>query len=226
VTADADVPAAGSAAAGGEHWGCYSLDRASRFIVAWTSGPRDERLARAVVQQTRERTAGHAGLQWVSDGWTAYVEALEAVYWDDAPATDVPWRVRLPAEGVALTQAVKQRQGRRQVRVDVRAVIGKQAELPYTVHIERHNGVLRDRLGCLTRKTHAFAKREETWTAAFSLTVFEHNWVLCHDALRQPVAEPSSHCRYDRRTPAMALGLADHAWSLTEFLTQPVRHGL
>ena len=28
-----------------------------------------------------------------------------------------------------------------------------------------------------------------------------------------------------RRTPAMALGLTDHAWSLTEFLTTPVLHG-
>jgi len=34
-----------------------------------------------------------------------------------------------------------------------------------TVHIERLNGTLRDRLGALTRKTHAFAKRDATWDA-------------------------------------------------------------
>lgn len=34
----------------------------------------------------------------------------------------------------------------------------KPAALPYAVCLERLNGTLRDRLGCLTRKTHAFAK--------------------------------------------------------------------
>jgi hypothetical protein len=37
--------------------------------------------------------------------------------------------------------------------------------------------VLRDRLACLTRKTHAFAKRELTWDAAVALCLFEHNWM-------------------------------------------------
>jgi IS1 family transposase len=215
----------GEVVEGGERWGCFSIDRPSRFIVAWTSGPRDERLAHSVVRQTRERTAGRAGIGWVSDGWTAYVEAVEATYWDTAPGRELPWAVRLPAPGVRLTQAVKQRQGRRLVRIDVRAVIGEAAAFPYTVHVERQNGVLRDRLACLTRKTHAFAKRDETWTAAFSLMVFEHNWVRPHDALRQPAAAPVGGRRYDRRTPAMAQGLTGHAWSLTEFLTRPVRHG-
>jgi IS1 family transposase len=208
----------------GEWWGCFSIDRASRFIVAWTSGPREARLAQTVVRQTRERTAGGAGVRWVSDGWPAYEEAVTAVYWDAAPPTGLPWELRLPVDGVALTQAVKQRQGRRVVRVEVRAVIGEVAALPYTVHVERQNGVMRDRLACLTRKTHAFAKRVATWTAAVSLRTVEHNWMQPHDALRQPLAAPAEGRRYHQRTPAMAQGLTDHLWSLTEFLTWPVRH--
>ncbi|MCS7221486.1 MAG: hypothetical protein RML36_10755 [Anaerolineae bacterium] len=39
---------------------------------------------------------------------------------------------------------------------------------PYAVHMERLNGVLRDRLNDLTHKTHAFAKREQTWDAIWS----------------------------------------------------------
>ena len=215
----------GGVAEGGERWGCFSIDRPSRFIVAWTSGPRDGRLAHTVVRQTRERTANRAGIGWVSDGWTAYVEAVEASYWDPVPGRELPWTLRLPAPGVRLTQAVKQRQGRRLVRVEVRAVIGEPADFPYTVHVERQNGVLRDRLACLTRKTHAFAKRDETWTAALSLAVFEHNWIRPHVALRVPLDPPDTDRRYAQRTPAMALGLSDHRWSLTELLTHPVHHG-
>lgn len=112
------------------------------------------------------------------------------------------------------------------VRVNVRAVIGEQAALPYTVQVERQNGVLRDRLACLTRKTHAFAKRVATWTAAVSLRTMEHNGMQPHVALRQPRTAPTEGRRYDQRTPAMAQGLTDHPWPLTELLTRPVRHGL
>jgi hypothetical protein len=76
----ADGPVTADADADGERWGCYRWDRASRCIVAWTSGPRDERLAHTVVQTTPERTAGRAGIRWVSDGGTADVEAVAATY--------------------------------------------------------------------------------------------------------------------------------------------------
>jgi IS1 family transposase len=210
---------------GGERWGCFSIDRPSRFIVAWASGRREADLARSVVSTTRERTAGHQGISWVSDGWAPYAEVLEQVYRDQVPTPGLPWELRLPTPGVALTQAVKHRRGRRLERVAVRVVLGERSALPYTVHIERHNGVLRDRLACLTRKTHAFAKSDDTWTATFSLALFEHNWIRPHAVLRIPLEQPEGGRRYARRTPAMALGLTDHPWSLAALLTQPVRHG-
>ncbi|MBI4496428.1 MAG: hypothetical protein HY689_00800 [Chloroflexi bacterium] len=136
------------------------------------------------------------------------------------------WQLLLPAQGVALTQEVKHRKGRRLERVEIRATLGELAEHPYTVVVERQNGVLRDlRRACLTRKTHAFAKRAATWDACFSLALFAHSWVLPHRALRQRLADPVAGRRYERRTPAMALGLTDHPWSLVEFLTHPVYHG-
>ena len=86
------------------------------------------------------------------------------------------------------------------------------------VHEERLNGVLRDRLACLTRKTHAFAKTVRTWDALFELALFEHNWLRVHPALSQPsTVLPGRY--YERRTPAMVIGLTDHRWSWREFLT-------
>ncbi|MGH2583322.1 MAG: hypothetical protein ACRDJE_00235 [Dehalococcoidia bacterium] len=126
--------------------------------------------------------------------------------------------------GVRLTQAVKHRHGRRLVGVEVRATIGPAVDQPHTVHIERFNGVLRDRLACLTRKTHAFAKDATHWDAAVTLALFAHNWLRRHPALRQPVPAPIEQRRYRRRTPAMLLGLADRPWSWLDFLTQPASH--
>lgn len=202
------------------------MDRPSRFVVAWASGPRETALAEAVVQTTRRRTAAQVGVLWVSDGWDAYAETIADIYCDPVPAGigGRDWYILHQTPGVRLTQTVKHRRGRRLVRVEVRAPLGRVADQPYTVHIERLNGVLRDRLACLTRKTHAFAKEPPLWDAAVGLALFEHNWLRPHPALHRPLVEPVAPRRYQRRTPAMVLGLTDHCWSFVEFLTRPVPH--
>src|SRR5439155_12131734 len=94
--------------------------------------------------------------------------------------------------------------------VEVRATIGDPVEQPYPVHVERFNGVLRDRLGCRTRKTHAFAKEIARWDALFHLTLFAHNWLRPHVALRVRLPAAGDGRRCDQRTPAMAVGLPEH----------------
>jgi IS1 family transposase len=210
----------------GERWGCLSVDRASRFVVAWAFGPRTAALAEAVVQTTRKRTADRAGVAWISDGWEPYAEVVADTYCDPVAVAvgGRPWAVLHRTPGVCLTQMVKHRRGRRLVGVEVRPTIGPAVAHPHTVHVERFNGVLRDRLACLTRKTHAFAKDASTWDAAVSLALFDHNWLRPHPALRQPLTVPVAVRRYQRRTPAMALSLTDHPWSVIEFLTSPAYH--
>jgi hypothetical protein len=128
--------------------------------------------------------------------------------------------LRVP-DGLALTQTIKHRDEHgRLLEIETRATLGAPVPRPATVHVERLNGVLRDRLGCLTRKTHAFAKLAETWDALLGLAVFEHNWLRPHPALRHPSGTPER--RYDPSTPAMALGLTDHPRTWTDCLTMPV----
>ena len=193
-------------------------------MIAWAAGPREAELAETVVRQTRARTAGEAGVPWVSDGWTPYAEAIDAVYRDEYPTAHPGWTRLVHTPGLALTQAIKRRRGRRLERIDVQATIGALAAQPYPVHSERLNGVLRDRLGCLTRKTHAFAKTPTTWDALVGVALFARNWIDPHVALRQPLPQPCpvTGRRYRSRTPAMAIGLTDHVWSFTEFLQHPI----
>ena len=140
-----------------------SVERASRVVVAWASGPRDDTLADAIVTATRDRTGASAVITFVTDGWEAYETAVKRAYWErEVDAANPDWAILKPTDTVRLTQAIKHRKGRRLVRVEVRATIGAPAALPYAVHLERLNGTLRDRLGCLTRKTHAFAKAADT----------------------------------------------------------------
>jgi len=203
----------------GPRWGCLSQDRPTRFVVAWAFAASEDEAAPLVVQQTRRRTHGQAGVPWISDGRVVYRREVCRVYRDPLRSgkRGRPRLVLTP--GVGLTQAIKHRRHGRVVGIEVRQVVGQPIACPYAVHEERLNGVLRDRLNCLTRKTHAFAKERETWDAAVTLCLFEHNWLRPHPALREPTDGLPNGRRYRRRTPAMAMGLTDHICSWEEFLT-------
>lgn len=193
-------------------------DRESRFIISFGSGRRDQSLVDVAVAKVHARSAGQP-VGWCSDGWGAYKDAIRRVY-RGPRRTGRPGRPPLVVpEGLSLTQTIKHRDGRgRLLEVERVATIGSTAApQPATVHIERLNGVFRDRLAALTRKTHAFAKSARTWDALFGLSVFEQNWLRDHPALSRPSA--ISGRRYDRSTPAMEVGLTDHRWSWREFLT-------
>jgi IS1 family transposase len=194
-------------------------DRQSRFVVAHASGRRTEALAAEAIRKVHARSRGQP-VGWCSDdGWQAYPKAITKAYREPVRTGRRGRPPLVVPEGVSLTQTIKHRDEHgRLLSVETRASIGAAPmEQPVPVHIERLNGVLRDRLACLTRKTHAFAKSTSTWDALFGMALFEHNWLRAHPALSQPSTVPGRY--YQRRTPAMAIGLTDHCWSWPEFLT-------
>ena len=204
----------------GERWGCLVQDRDSRFVVAWATGPLSENLIEQAVTTTVERTQ-RCELHWWSSGWHGYRSMLVRAY----RQRHLPGKRGRPAwvvpSTVALTQTVKHRDEHgRLLSVEILAALGANAEPAGTVHVERLNGALRDRLNALTRQTHAFAKRDDTWDALVDLQLFDHNFHRAPGALRLPVADGVR--RYHHRSPAMALGLTDHRWSFLELLTTRV----
>jgi len=76
-------------------------------------------------------------------------------------------------DAVRLTQTVTHRDAHGHLlRVEVVAAVGTVAEQPGTERVERVNGGLRDQVNALTRKTHAFAKRDAPWDALVGLAIF------------------------------------------------------
>ncbi len=68
---------------------------------------------------------------------------------------------------VSLTHTVKHHnEHKRLLAVEIRAALGAGMEPAGTVHVERLNGALRDRFNAITRKTHAFAKRNASLRCA------------------------------------------------------------
>lgn len=174
-------------------------------------------LVAETVASTAERTQQES-FAWCSDGWQGYRHILTEQY--RRPLRQYGRVRRVMPEDIQLTQTIKHRDARGHLlSVEIKAVLGKRVAHPGTIHVERFNGCLRDRLNALTRKTHAFAKTDVTWDTLVTLQIFEHNWLRAHPALRVRISQDPP--RYDSRSPAMALGLSDHVWSWKEFLLLP-----
>jgi hypothetical protein len=176
-----------------------------------------EDLLEQAVTTTVERTHQRP-LSWFSDGWHGYRSILVRAYRQPV-RTGERGRPRLVVpETLTLTQTVKHRDEHGHLlSLEIRAALGVGMEPAGTVHVERLNGALRDRLNALTRKTHAFAKRDATFDALVGLQLFDHNFSRPHRALRLPGGQGVR--RYQQRSPAMALGLTDHLWSFQTLLT-------
>ncbi|MGP8200272.1 MAG: hypothetical protein ACLQU4_12305 [Limisphaerales bacterium] len=73
-----------------------------------------------------------------------------------------------------------------------------------TSHTERQNLTLRMSMRRFTRLTNAFSKKVENRESAVALHFMHYNFTRIHTALRV--------------IPAMEAGVADHVWSLEEFV--------
>jgi hypothetical protein len=129
-------------------------------VVACATGPLSENLIEQAVTTTVERTHQRE-LHWFSDGWRGYQSILVRAYRQrklTGKRGRPPWVI---PEALTLMQTVKHRDEHgRLLSVETRAALGAGMEPAGTMHVERLNGALRDRLNALTRKTHAFAKRD------------------------------------------------------------------
>ena len=87
-----------------------------------------------------------------------------------------------------------------------------------TAFVERHHGTDRNRNGRKVRRTACFSKDWQAHNAITYFTMYSYNFCWPVRTLRVRQAEGG----WQKRTPAMAAGLADHVWFLTEWLTFPV----
>lgn len=93
---------------------------------------------------------------------------------------------------------------------DVRLIAGNPAPSAIcTSHVERANLTMRMSMRRFTRLTNAFSRKVENLAAAVSLHFMYYNFARPHQPLKNPYP----------RTPAMAAGVADHVWTVTEIVS-------
>jgi IS1 family transposase/transposase-like protein len=219
-------------------WEAEVVDPASRLVVERAQGARDEALVRRLLEDACSRLSYPQGVVLFSDGEPSYKTLFPQMFGTPYRPARNGLRGRFPnlryrlSRRQAHVQVVKQRRGRRVVKVDVRYTHGSckrvQRELlrlgyrtPNVSAVERRNGTARRMDACSVRKTLAFARTPETREARGWWGVTIYNWGRENRALRKLLPKPQGRRLYERRSPAMAAGLTERIWSIPELLLCP-----
>ena len=209
----------------------------SRAQAGSGRGPRGAggRKAEEVVQEVQARLDGQPPALFTSDEYPAYETAIGATFSEAVPQPPGrPGRPRVlpqrrPVPGLRYATVRKQRAKGRVVSVDRRVVVGcledveqvlKDSVCSRTINtsfVERQHATDRGRNARKSRRTYRFSKDWEVHESMTYFTMYRYNFCWSVRTLRQRREDG----RWQPRTPAMAAGLADHVWSLDEWLRFP-----
>ena len=188
-----------------------------------------------LVEDFHARTGGRIMNLMTSDENPAYETAILAVYGEVVTPPRrgrrgrPPAPRRVPPPDLKYATVHKVRENNRVVRVETRVVFGTWlgvllalalsavSKVVNTAFIERHNGTDRNGNARKTRKSYCFSKDWGLHEAVTYFTMYSANFCRPVRTLRERKAEGG----WRQRTPAMAAGLADHVWSLKEWLSFP-----
>jgi len=202
----------------------------TRLWVAGTiSLTRDKTLADRLMGQVRACSQPLRALLVCTDGWAAYPKSIMRAFRDKVKKTAGRGRACLEVwPELCIATVIKHVKKHRVVEVTRTMTLGtlEQAQKLLqatmggtelnTSFIERFNGTMRERLASLTRKCRHAAHRLETIEVGMYLIGCTYNFCLPHHELSL-----SKH-RGHPCTPAMAAGLTDHIWSVSELLQYKV----
>jgi IS1 family transposase len=181
----------------GDQYVFTALASTTKAIISYRVGKRDGANTRAFVADVRERVLGAPEIS--SDAWAAYPEAVEAAFGTRCHYGQI---VKQYVGEPAIDAARRYSPGI-VVAVDRTRIAGNPVNIA-TSYVERSNLTLRMASRRFTRLTNGFSKKLENHAAAVALFVAHYNLCRVHEALRI--------------TPAMALGITDHIWTIGELI--------
>ena len=136
---------------------------------------------------------------------------------------------KVPPAGMNYATVEKRREKGRVVEIVTRVVFGTMAAVQAvlanskasrsinTSFLERQNATDRHHNGRAVRRTYTFSKDWRVHESMTYFTIYSDNFCWSVRTLNERDGE--GHWR--RRTPAMAAGLADHVWTMREWVTMP-----
>lgn len=183
----------------GDQYVFIALDATNKAILAYLVGKRTSENTVDFVADLRERVLNQPQIS--SDAFAAYQNAVEWAF-----GTEVHYgQIVKKYVGEPPINAARRYSPGTVVGVDKSVLMGKpDPKKISTSLVERQNLSLRMSQRRFTRLTNAFSKKLENHCAAVSLYVAHYNLCRVHETIRV--------------TPAMALGVTDHIWTIGELI--------
>jgi IS1 family transposase len=220
----------------GDHWDHVALDAEHRLVLSVIPGKRTKENVQALVNDCKQRTGGRTLNLITTDEYSAYRDAILQAYGETVTPerTGKPGRPAAPykvaPKDLNYATVHKTRKKGRVVKIDYRVIFGTLATVTAalavslvskainTAFVERHNGTDRNRNARKVRKSYCFSKDAQVHQAVTYFSMYSYNFCWPVRTLR---VQESGGGPWQQRTPAMAAGLTDHVWSLTEWLARP-----
>jgi IS1 family transposase len=183
----------------GDQYVFVALDAESKLIPLFVVGKRDTTTAHRFIDGLRQRLNGNGRVQLTTDGFRAYLTAVEEFFGNDVdyaqlvkvygsePAGD--GRYAPPKVTEVVSTPITGNPDPRHIS---------------TSYVERQNLTIRMMCRRFTRLTNAFSKKLANLKAALALHFAYYNFCRIHATLRI--------------TPAMAAGVTDRVWDLEELV--------
>jgi len=179
----------------GDTWTWIAIDRDTKLIPAWLIGDRTAESAYKFMRNLEPRLAKRVQLS--TDGHHAYLTAVKAAFL--ARPIDYGMLIKIygdSASGFSPGDCIGARR---------EAILGlPKMGMVCTSHAERNNLTVRMQMRRFTRLTNGFSKKMENHRLACAVHFVHYNFCRIHSTIRV--------------TPAMAAGLTDHVWELSELI--------
>jgi len=217
----------------GDNWDHVALDAEHKLVLEVVNGKRTEENTKLLVRKTAKRLNFKPPRLITSDEWRPYVKAILEAFGEKRVPQRTGRRGRphgpryRPKRGLVYATVHKTRVKGRVTKIDYRTIFGTDVQVQAalkasscsrkvnTSFIERQNGTDRNRCSRKVRKSYCFSKSWDIHRAATCLSMYSYNFCWSVRTLRRPEvgAGPCS--------PAMSAGLADHVWTIREWLLYP-----
>lgn len=183
----------------GDVWVFVALDATNKAVLSYVVGKRTADNTFAIASDLRARIVNRP--QITADGYVPYVGAVTEAFARDVDFGQLT-KVYQTTPG---NDAAHRYSPGRVIGAEKTVICGRPDEDKIsTSYVERFNLTTRMQMRRLTRLTSGFSKRLVNHRAAIALHMSWYNVCRVHETLR---------C-----TPAMALGVTDHVWTIGELV--------
>lgn len=185
----------------GDTWTWTSLDADTKLVPSWHIGSRNANDASIFLKDLKKRLSDR--IQLTTDGHKVYIKAVEEAF-----GSEVDYAMLIKLYGQT-PEGEKRYSPADCIATEKNVVQGNPDKTKIsTSYVERQNLTRRMNMRRFTRLTNAFSKKVKNLEYAVALHFFHYNFIRPHKTLNKE--------RNLGITPAMASGVTNRAWTLSD----------